>query len=76
MIRRLLPLGVSRQAINTPARSLQQAGLIHYSRGNVSVLDRPALERASCECYAVFNETYQRYMQIRIEKPPSDRQSE
>jgi len=32
---------------------LQQAGLIRYSRGRIEVLDRKALERQACECYAV-----------------------
>ncbi|WP_185748692.1 winged helix-turn-helix domain-containing protein [Herbaspirillum sp. SJZ107] len=35
------------------ASAFQQAGLIRYTRGHVTLLDRPGLERASCECYAV-----------------------
>ncbi|HUQ04705.1 MAG TPA: Crp/Fnr family transcriptional regulator [Kofleriaceae bacterium] len=45
-------LGVGRPAVNAAGRSLQSAGLIEYSRGTVTVLDRAGLERLSCECYA------------------------
>lgn len=44
-------LGVSRITVSGIARDLQQAGLIRYSRGTVSVLDREGLERISCSCY-------------------------
>jgi CRP-like cAMP-binding protein len=44
-------LGVSRITVSGIARDLQQAGLIRYSRGTVSVLDRTGLERISCPCY-------------------------
>lgn len=64
-------LGVSRQTINQTARELQEAGLIDYRRGHVIVRDRPRLEQAACACYAIFNETYKRYMNISIQKPPS-----
>lgn len=46
-------LGVRRASVTVAARSLLAAGLISYRRGCVKILDRPALERASCECYAV-----------------------
>jgi len=46
-------LGVHRPSVSTVASAFQQAGLIRYTRGRVTILDRPALERASCECYAV-----------------------
>jgi CRP-like cAMP-binding protein len=45
-------LGVRREGVSAASRSLQQLGIIRYRRGHISVLDRPALERASCECYA------------------------
>ena len=46
-------LGVHRPAVTLAAGALQKAGIIRYSRGKVTVLDRPALENASCECYAI-----------------------
>lgn len=62
-------LGVSRQSVNGAARQLQEAGLIEYRRGYVAILDRQKLESNACECYAVFNETYARYMHDEIVKP-------
>ncbi len=46
-------LGVRREAITTAARALQQSGVIDYSRGHITVLDRRRLEALGCECYAV-----------------------
>jgi len=46
-------LGVHRPAVTLAAGSLQRAGIIRYSRGRVTVLDRPALENAACECYRI-----------------------
>ncbi len=46
-------LGVKRNAISIVARELQAEGLIEYVRGRISVIDRPGLERAACECYGV-----------------------
>ena len=46
-------LGVRREGVTEAAGKLQQAGLIRYSRGRIEVLDRKALERQACECYAV-----------------------
>jgi CRP-like cAMP-binding protein len=45
-------LGVRREGVSAAARSLQHLGIIGYRRGHIAVLDRLALERASCECYA------------------------
>ena len=45
-------LGVRREGVSAASRTLQELGIIRYRRGHISVLDRPALERASCECYA------------------------
>jgi len=44
------------------ARSLQVTGAIDYQRGRVLVRDRERLEEASCECYAVVREQYQRLL--------------
>ena len=44
-------LGVHRKSVTIAASNLQRAGLICYSRGKLTVLDREGLEAASCECY-------------------------
>ena len=46
-------LGVRREGVTEAAGHLQTAGLIHYSRGKITVLDRAKLEARVCECYAV-----------------------
>jgi CRP-like cAMP-binding protein len=46
-------LGVRREGVNDAAGKLQEAGLIHYSRGHIVVLDRLGIEARTCECYAV-----------------------
>ena len=46
-------LGVRREAVTTAVGKLQRLGVITHSRGHIVVLDRAALERLSCECYAV-----------------------
>jgi CRP-like cAMP-binding protein len=46
-------LGVHRPAVTLAAGALQKAGVIRYTRGKVTVLDRRALESAACECYSI-----------------------
>jgi CRP-like cAMP-binding protein len=55
-------LGVRREGVHEAARKLQDAGLIHYSRGHISVLDRKELEKRSCECYATVKREYDRLL--------------
>jgi CRP-like cAMP-binding protein len=51
-------LGVQRSAVTIAAGSLQRRGCIHYSRGEIHILSRNALEAASCECYDAGNLDY------------------
>ncbi len=46
-------LGVSRNTVGEVARRLQDSGVISYSRGIIEILNRKALEKASCECYGI-----------------------
>jgi DNA-binding transcriptional regulator YhcF (GntR family) len=46
-------LGVRREGVTEAAGKLQRQGVIKYHRGKIIVIDRPRLERLSCECYAV-----------------------
>ncbi len=55
-------LGVRRESVTEAAGRLQKAGLIHYSRGHIAVLDRPRLEAQVCECYAVVKREYDRLL--------------
>jgi len=59
-------LGANRKSVTLAAQSLQNAGLITYRRGNITILDRPGLEKASCECYAVVRERFDAFL-----TPPS-----
>ena len=55
-------LGVRREGVTECALKLQKAKLIAYARGHITVLDRPGLEKRSCECYAVVKEEYDRLL--------------
>ena len=53
-------LGVRREGVTAAAGKLQEAGVIEYRRGHIKVLDRPKLERMSCECYEVVRKESER----------------
>ncbi len=55
-------LGVRREGVTEAAGHLQEAGLIEYHRGHITVLDRPGLEQQVCECYAVVKREYDRLL--------------
>jgi len=55
-------LGVLREGITEAAGKLQAEGLIHYSRGKITVLQRLKLEARACECYAVVEKEFDRLL--------------
>jgi CRP-like cAMP-binding protein len=55
-------LGVRREGVTEGALGLQKSGLIKYARGHITVLDRPGLEKRTCECYAVVKREYDRLL--------------
>jgi CRP-like cAMP-binding protein len=62
-------LGVRREGVTDAAGKLQRAGFIRYSRGHITVLDRPGLENRVCECYAVVKREFERLLS---DIPPGD----
>jgi len=59
-------LGVRREGVTEAAGTLQADGLIHYSRGKITVLDRPRLEQRVCECYAVVKKEFDRLLPYKL----------
>jgi len=55
-------LGVRREGVTEAAGKLQRAGLIRYSRGRITVINRPGLEKEVCECYAVVKKEFDRLL--------------
>jgi CRP-like cAMP-binding protein len=65
-------LGVRREGVTEAAGKLQKQGLIEYSRGHITVLDRPGLEARCCECYAVVKQEYDRLLHyVPLSVPPT-----
>ena len=57
-------LGVARQSVGIAVGELADRGLISYARGQMRILDRPGLERASCECYGIVRAEFDRVLGI------------
>jgi CRP-like cAMP-binding protein len=55
-------LGVRREGVTEAAGKLQDAGLIRYRRGRITVLDRPGVEARACECYQVVKAEFDRLL--------------
>lgn len=55
-------LGVRREGVTEAALKVQKAGLIKYARGHITILDRPGLEKRTCECYQVVKTEYERLL--------------
>ena len=55
-------MGANRKSVTLAAQSMQTAGLISYRRGTMQVLDRPGLENASCECYAIVKARFDAFL--------------
>jgi Mn-dependent DtxR family transcriptional regulator len=58
-------LGVRREGVTDAAGKLQDQGLIRYSRGRITILDRPGLGAQVCECYAVVKNEYDRLLSVK-----------
>lgn len=56
-------LGVRRAGVSVAQHKLQQDGLIGYTRGNISILDRKGLEAVACECYVVIQRRFDRFLE-------------
>ena len=59
-------LGVQRTGVTAAAGGLQRAGLIRYTRGNVTILDRAGLEHQACECYGISKREFDRLLGARL----------
>jgi CRP-like cAMP-binding protein len=55
-------LGGRRESVTVAAGRLQDAGLIHYARGRITILDRKGLEASACECYDTVKKEFERLL--------------
>lgn len=55
-------LGVPRTGVTMAAGALQRAGLIRYSRGKIMIVDRPGLEKQSCECFRIVHKELDHFL--------------
>ena len=63
-------LGVRREGVTEAAGKLHKLGVIRYVRGQITVLDRPKLEKLCCECYAVVKKETDRLLPRRHPRQP------
>ena len=59
-------LGVRRESVAEAAGKLQDEGLIHYSRGHITIINRVGLEARVCECYAGVKKEYDRLLSDKV----------
>ncbi|MDH2357576.1 Crp/Fnr family transcriptional regulator [Bradyrhizobium sp. SSUT112] len=57
-------MGVRRNAISQVAHALQRAGIIHYTRGQIEIIDSRALETTSCDCYSTVKASHSRLVGV------------
>ena len=55
-------LGVQRTSVTTVARTLQEAGMVKYTRGKIEILDVEGLREGACECYETVKGQYQQLL--------------
>jgi CRP-like cAMP-binding protein len=55
-------LGVTGAVMRDGAQKLEDEGLLHYANGHITVLDRPGVEKRTCECYALVKKEYDRLL--------------
>ncbi len=55
-------LGTGRTGVTMAANKLQRLGLIEYSRGQITILNRPGMEALSCDCYKITTEVFAHYL--------------
>jgi CRP-like cAMP-binding protein len=59
-------LGVRREGVTDAAGKLQKAGLLRYNRGKITILDRPGLQKRTCECYEVVKREFDRLLPYKV----------
>jgi CRP-like cAMP-binding protein len=58
-------LGIRRSGVTVAAKMLQQAGIIRYNRGHITIIDQKRLEETACECYLLVHKEFQRLLYFR-----------